>query len=360
MSIYDTIINEDYSWPEPLSELPLKLDSSMIDKLDPEYVEFFNEVLCYRPDVLETHKFPVAKTKAGGNVIPGQAPPMEVEKIFDIEIPRKHTKEQGDTTIPARVFVPKGEMPKDGWPCTVWFHGGGWVLGGISTENSYCSHLATLAKCIVITVDYRLAPEYPYPACVYDAFESVLYVMEEGSKLQIDNTKVCVAGSSAGGNLTAIICHKYAASSLSKDLPPIKFQMMVVPVTDNSATGETQKSWKENEKTPQLPATKMLWFRKIYLPKAGETLTEPESSPLFYPDESFKNVPPSFIAAGECDVLRSEAEAYDAKLRKNGVQSTIHIYKGMPHTAMVMNERLTQGANLVRDTISAVRDAFYN
>ncbi|SCU93797.1 LADA_0G04962g1_1 [Lachancea dasiensis] len=357
MSIYETVLNEDYSWPEAFGELPLKLEPSMVDRLDPEYVSFFNEILCNRPDILETHKFPVAKTKAGGNVIPGQAPAMEMAQVYDVTIPRKYTS--AASSIDARVFVPKGEMPASGWPCTVWYHGGGWVLGNISTENSYCTHLAQLAQCVVITVDYRLAPEFPFPACVDDAFEALLYVLENPGILKIDNAKVCPAGSSAGGNLAAIMTHKYAASSLSKGLPPLKFQMMVVPVTDNTATADTRPSWKENERTPQLPATKMLWYRKIYLPEAGETLADPESSPLFYGDESFKKVPPAFIAAAECDVLRSEAEAYCEKLIENGINAKIKIYKGMPHTAMVMNERLEHGANLVKDTIESVKSAFY-
>ncbi|KAM3162467.1 putative esterase [Lachancea thermotolerans] len=358
MSIYRTVLNDDYSWPEPLSQLPLKIDPSMIEKLDPEYIEFFNEVLCERPDILETHKYPVAQTKAGGNVIPGQSPPKEMAKIYEIEIPRKYTS--ADTSIPARVFVPKGNKPASGWPCTIWYHGGGWVLGSISTENSYCTHLADLAKCVVITVDYRLAPEFPFPACVDDAFEALLFVMENAAKLDVDNTKVCPAGSSAGGNLAAVMTHKYASSELSGGLPPLKFQMMVVPVTDNTATGETQLSWKENEKTPQLPATKMLWYRKIYLPEAGHTLSHPESSPLFHKGDSFRNVPPAFIAAAECDVLRSEAEAYHAKLREHGIESKLVIYKGVPHTAMVMDNRLSQGAKLVRDTILSIRDALYS
>lgn len=357
MSIYDTILQEDYSWPEPFNELPLQLDPEMKRKLDPEYISFFNEVLCERPDILETHKYPIAVTKKGGNVIPGQSAPMKMAKIYDIEIPRKYTS--SETCIPTRVFVPEGEMPLEGWPCTIWYHGGGFCLGNIGTENSYCTHLAALARCTVITVDYRLAPEFPFPACVDDSFEALLYVMENADHLQIDNRKVCVAGSSAGGNLAAVMSHKYAASEYCKRLPQLKYQMMVVPVTDNSATGTTYSSWKENEKTPQLPASKMLWYRKIYLPEAGDSLKNVEASPLFYPDASFRQVPPSFIAAAECDVLRSEAEAYHAKMLKNGIKSELVIYKGVPHTAMVMNDRLTQGANLVRDTISSVKKAFY-
>ncbi|CDK27125.1 unnamed protein product [Kuraishia capsulata CBS 1993] len=356
MSAYEVTLREDFSWPEPLNQLPLKLDPSMIDKLDPEYVKFFEEVLCNRPDILETHKIPLTQTRAGGNVIPGQAAPMDVAKIYDIEIPRNVT--QAESSIPARVFVPTGKKPANGWPCTIWYHGGGWVLGGINTENSYCSHLTELAKCVVITVDYRLAPEHVFPACVEDAFESVFFVMSEAETLEVDNTKICVAGSSAGGNLAAIVSHKYVNSALSQKFPALKFQMLVVPVTDNTATAETQVSWKENALTPQLPANKMLWYRQIYLPLAGDTLSDPESSPLFYPDESFKKVQPCFIAAAECDVLRSEAEAYNEKLLKNGVDSKIVIYKGVPHTAMVMNERLQQGADLVRDTTSAIRASF--
>ncbi|KAH3688807.1 hypothetical protein WICPIJ_000209, partial [Wickerhamomyces pijperi] len=147
-------------------------------------------------------------------------------------------------------------------------------------------------------------------------------------------------------------------SPLSKGLPPLRIQLLIVPVIDNSATAETYVSWKENKFTPQLPADKMMWYRQTYLPEAGSTLVEPESSPIYYPDSSFKLVPPAYLGVAECDVLRSEAEAYHEKLIANGIESKLEILKGVPHTVMIMNERLKQGDQLVENSISAVKAAF--
>lgn len=353
-------LNPDYTWPGNIPEQPFQIDSSMINKLDPEYVKFFNSVLFNRPEILYSHKVPLSILKKGGNVLPGQSAPLEMKSIQDIQIPRKYTN-SADPTIPARVFIPNGSKPDKGWPVTIWFHGGGWVLGNISTENSMCTHIAELSKCIVISVDYRLAPEDPFPACVDDSFESVLYVSEMGSRaFDIDNTKICLAGSSAGGNLSAVLCHKFASSPISKDYPRIKFQALVVPVTDNTATPENLPSWKENEFTPQLPVDKMLWYRELYLPDGGDSLSTPESSPLFYSDESFQCQPPAFIAAGQCDILRSDAEFYAEKLKKNGVPTKLVIYEGMPHTVMVMDGVLKQGKELVEDITSSIRNALYS
>ncbi|CAH2356082.1 hypothetical protein CLIB1423_52S00100 [[Candida] railenensis] len=353
-------LNSDFTWPGQIPEQPFQIDKSMVDKLDPEYIKFFNSSLSSRPEILYTHKVPLDALRKGGNVLPGQSSLVEMKSTQDIQIPRKYTK-ASDPPIPARVFTPKGDKPENGWPVTIWFHGGGWVLGNISTENSFCTHIAELSKCIVISIDYRLAPEDPFPACVEDAFESVLYISEMGGPdFGIDNSKICLAGSSAGGNLTAIICHKFASSPIAQNYPNIKFQAMVVPVTDNTATPQTLPSWKENEFAPQLPAEKMLWYRELYLPNGGEDLTNPESSPLFYPDDSFEGLPAAFIAAGQCDVLRSDAELYADKLQKNGVPTKLVVYKGMPHTVMVMDDVLQQGKDLMKDLTSAVRNAFYS
>lgn len=352
-------LKPDYSFAGGVPSVPFKLHESMISKLDPEYVKFFDSTLSNKPNIVYTHRVPLDELRSAGNIIPGQSPLAEMEKIYDIELPRKYT--EAPQPIPTRVFIPfpSADKPEDGWPLLVWFHGGGWVLGGLSTENSYCTNVANICKCVVISVDYRLAPQDPFPACVDDAFESVMWAFESGpADLQINRRKICVGGSSAGGNLTAIVTHKFASSPLTKELPPICFQLMVVPVTDNSATPETQPSWGENEYTPQLPAEKMIWYRSLYLQKGGDEYTTPESSPLFYSNDSFSKVPPCFIAAAECDVLRSEAEAYAAKLKKNGVSTDIVIYAGMPHPVMVMDGVLKQGKDLIRDTTNALKRAF--
>ncbi|ODV97592.1 hypothetical protein PACTADRAFT_47480 [Pachysolen tannophilus NRRL Y-2460] len=330
-------------------------------RIDKEYVQFFDEHLTENANILYTHRVPLTEIRKGGNVMPGQSPLSSIAKTFDIEILREFIKEEAfSAPIPARVFVPMGEKPKEGWPLFIWFHGGGWVLGNISTENSFCTKIASLSKCIVMSVDYRLAPENPFPAAVNDAYEALLYGFGKAtSELGINPRKIAIGGSSAGGNLTAVITHKFSNSTFADIFPPVVFQLLVVPVTDNSATPESQPSWKENEFTPQLPAEKMLWYRKLYLPNGDEDLQNPEASPLFYPDNSFTKLPPCLILAAECDVLRSEAEAYNEKLIKNGINSKIIIYSGVPHPVMAMDAVLQKGRDLGKDAADAIRDAFY-
>ncbi|ODV77773.1 uncharacterized protein CANTADRAFT_55350 [Suhomyces tanzawaensis NRRL Y-17324] len=347
-------LQPDFSFPGGVPPTPHQLHPSVVDKLDPVYKQFYADKLSTNSNILYTHRVPLAQLKAAGNVVPGQTPMAEMEKIYDIAIPRKYTE---GPEIPARVFVPKGTPPAAGFPCYVWYHGGGHVLGNIGTENSYCSHIAEDAQCVVVTVDYRLAPEAPFPAAPNDAFEALVWALEEGpAQLKIDGDKVAVGGSSAGGNLAAIVCHKFVNSPLSERLPSIKFQVLVVPVTDCTANTDNYESWKEYEFTPQLPAEKMLWYRAIYLPN-GE-FTDPEASPLFYPDESFKKNPPAVLCVGECDVLKSEGLAYGDKLRRNGVECTANIYKGCPHPVMVMDSVLEQGKQLIKSNVDGLKKAF--
>lgn len=355
MSQYTYELNPDFSFAGGIPS-SFEIHESVKSTLDPKYIEFFNQTLVDKPGLLATHRQPLSVTRAGGNVIPGQTPPEPMKRIFDIKIPAKYAAVED---IPARVFVPECEAPEGGFPLFIWYHGGGWVLGGIDTENSYCTKAAAFANCIVVTVDYRLAPENPFPAAVEDAYEAVLWGLETAPLILGTNPhKVAVGGSSAGGNLTAIVTNKYATSEFAKTLPPLVFQVQIVPVTDNTATGETQISWKENEFTAQLPAEKMLWYRRLYLPNP-EDAAKPESSPLFYPDESMSKVPPCFIGVSECDVLRSEGEAYGEKLKKNGVETEVVLYKGMPHTTMVMDAIMDQGRQMVQDSTSALKRAFY-
>lgn len=353
---YTVTINEDYSWPRELEETPLKIHPSMIDKMAPEYVEFFNRELTDRPDILETHKFPVAKTKAWGNKIPGQGPLKELAKIYDVEIPRTHTE---GPPIPARVYVPKGVAPADGWPCMIWYHGGGWVFGDIGSQGGLCSEIADTVKCVVISIIYRHAPEAVFPAAVEDSFEGLLYVMNHPKEFDINNSKVGMGGTSAGGNMTAVMNQKYVNSELSKGLPPLKIQVLDVPATDQTATTENYESYRENEFSPQLPAEKTYWYRQLYLPEGGSTLTDPEASPIFYPDESFKKVAPAFIVAAGCDILRGEAEAYHEKLLKNGVPTKLNIYDGVPHPIMMMGGSLKIGQQAVNDTCAEIKKALY-
>jgi acetyl esterase/lipase len=182
--------------------------------------------------------------------------------------------------------------------------------------------------------------------------------MHNSKDLNINTRRVGVAGSSAGGNISAVLTHKYASDPATKDLPKLVFQLLVVPVCDNTADVESHVSWKQNEHVPQLPRGKMMWYRNLYLPNKSDW-TNPEASPAFYSKESFSNVPPAFVALGECDVLRTEGEMYAAQIKQAGVPTTLRIYPGMPHPVMAMDDVLTQGKILVKETTDAVREALY-
>lgn len=177
----------------------------------------------------------------------------------------------------------------------------------------------------------RLAPESPWPAAVHDTWESLLWSIGEGAQLlNLDLNRYAVGGSSAGGNLAAVMAQKLLSRPEIKSKLKIRLQLLTVPVTDNTATVETNKTWKACEFTPALSAVKMLWYRDHYLPDPA-TRSDPEASPLLFPTEKFAELPPAQILVGEMDVLRHEGEEFARKLREAGVQADVEVMKGMPH-----------------------------
>lgn len=332
---------------------PYSIHPSVEKLLNPEYTDFFNKNLTNAKEFLYTDLIPVAELREGGNIMPGQPPSVPMKKTYDSSV--KSTFANG-VTIPVRVFVPQCEAPDNGYPCIIWFHGGGWVLGNISSENSFCTQLASSCNCIVITVDYRMAPENPFPAAVEDALDVVEYVMKNPKEFDINPTKIGIAGSSAGGNLSAVVSHSLQTERYA-ELPNLVFQVLVVPVCDNTAGETTHASWKEMEHTPQLSANKMMWYRKLYLPNVKDW-TNPLASPQFFPPQSFKQNPPCFIAAAQCDVLRTEAEIYYKTLEKNGVECRLEIYPGVPHPVMAMGQVLTEARNLLGHVTQWINQKF--
>jgi triacylglycerol lipase len=200
-----------------------------------------------------------------------------------------------------------------------------------------------------------LAPEDPYPAAVHDSWEALLWLQSTGfSFLNLNPSKVAIGGSSAGGNLAATMCHK-ALSSPSL-VPKFKTQLLIVPVTDNTASPSSTPSWKENEYSPALPAEKMMWYRRHYLPDE-KTWTEPEASPLLYED-GWGEQPKALVVVGELDVLRSEGQEYAEKLKRNGVEADLKVMKGMPHPFLAMDGVLQQGRDTITFMVEALKEGF--
>lgn len=229
------------------------------------------------------------------------------------------------------------------------------MLGNIDSENSLCTNLCTRANCVVITTDYRLAPEEPFPAAVHDAWETVLWVVTGAAAshlgLSLDMAKLTVGGSSAGGNLAAIVTQKALVHKAFEGQPGFKYQILVVPVTDNTATIESSATYKSYENTAALPVEKMIWYRRHYLPNEADW-SSVQASPLLASDDTFSKLPPAVVVVAGLDVLRWEGEEYARRLNKVGVPAEVKVVEGVPHPFIVMDAVLQKG----KDGVSFVCD----
>ncbi|KAI1099701.1 alpha/beta hydrolase fold-domain-containing protein [Jackrogersella minutella] len=330
--------------PEP----PYPLHHSVVDRIHPQYADFYNKHIYKNQQV---HLQPIEASRASGTLIPGAGPPAVVAEAEDYFISREETT---GPRIRVRAFTPHGEKPEKGWPVCIYFHGGGWVLGTIDTENVIATNLCARANCVVVAVDYRLAPEDPFPAAVDDSWESVLWVLGQGKKiLQLDITKLATGGSSAGGNLAAIMCQRAAVLGS----PRFSLQLLSVPVTDNTADTENNISWKENQHTPALPAPKMMWYRKHYLPEKSDW-SHPEASPLLW-EGDWSKLPRAVIVVGELDVLRHEGQQFGDKLHRAGVAADVHLMKGQPHPFIAMDGVLDAGREAITHFCDALKETMY-
>ncbi|KAK6207105.1 hypothetical protein LQW54_007534 [Pestalotiopsis sp. IQ-011] len=327
---------------------PYPLHESTKGRIDEEYAAFYNKHIF---DKQQVHLQPVEASRSSGILIPGAGPLQPVASTADHSITRKES--QGPD-VKVRCFTPEGEKPAAGWPVCIYFHGGGWVLGTIDTENVIATNLCSRAKCVVVSVDYRLAPEDPFPAAVEDCWESVVWALGDGKKiLGLDETKLATGGSSAGGNLAAIMCQRAA----DRGGPKFSLQLLSVPVMDNTAFPSNKESWKENQFSPALPAEKMLWYRRHYLPKQVDW-AHPEASPLFWKGD-WSKLPAACFVLGELDVLRTEGEQFAEKLTEAGVAADVNIMKGQPHPFIAMDAVLEAGSRAITLFCEALHKAMY-
>lgn len=220
--------------------------------------------------------------------------------------------------IPIRIYIPDGDGP---FPLLVFFHGGGWVVCNLDTHDNVCRSLANGASCIVVSVDYRLAPEYKFPAALEDCYAATQWVAENAARLNGDASRIAVGGDSAGGNLTAVV----ALMARDRGGPPLVFQLLIYPVTD--ATGSSP-SMTENAQGYGLTRDDMIWFTNHYLNNKDEQ-KNPLVSPLHAPD--LIGLPPALIITAEYDPLRDEGELYGQRLKDAGVPVSMTRYDGMIH-----------------------------
>lgn len=260
----------------------------------------------------------------------------EVKKVEDRTLPLE------GRDIPVRVYTPDGEAPH---PALIFYHGGGWVIGNLDSHDSVCRTLANKAQCVVISVDYRLAPEHKFPAAVEDAYDSLNWVAMNAEEFDIDPKRIAVGGDSAGGNLAAV------ASIIAKEKksPKIVYQLLLYPSTGYE---EVPDSMRENAEGYLLTVQQMNWFRDQYF-SSKEELKHPYASPVLYSD--LKDLPPALIMTAQYDPLRDVGKAYAEKLQDNGVIVFYKNYEGLIHgfanfhtLVDKANEALTEAAKQLR------------
>ena len=245
--------------------------------------------------------------------------------------------------IPVRIYRPRADAPL---PVVVYFHGGGFVIGDIATHDTTCQRLAAGVPAVVVSVDYRLAPEHRFPAAVVDCDAATAWVAAHASELGGDPARLAVAGDSAGGNLSAVVARR------ARDAggPPIAFQLLVYPVTDMRCT---LPSHTENGTGYLLDTDAITWFMDNYFADADRL--QPDASPLLVEDLS--GLPPAFVLTAEFDPLRDEGEAYGERLRAAGVSVTTSRYDGMIHGFYGLDSVFDSAKKATAETVSALRDA---
>jgi acetyl esterase len=226
----------------------------------------------------------------------------------------------------------------------VFYHGGGWVLGSMNTHDDVCRKLALAMGHAVLSVDYRLAPEFAFPEPLNDCIVALRWAHANAAQHGIDATRIAVGGDSAGGNLAAVVANLQPV--------PLKFQMLIYPVTD--ATRSSQ-SYKDNGEGYRLTAAGMKWFCDHYVSGSIGTPTDPRVSPLFADATTLASAPPAIVITAEYDPLRDEGEQYAHRLIEAGVACSLTRYYGQVHGFFSMSQYVDDGASAINQAATATR-----
>jgi acetyl esterase len=270
-----------------------------------------------------------------GRVVTNPEPP-ELKSVAPLSIPSPVG------SIPARIYTPLKPRAANGLaPCLVFFHGGGWVIGDMDSHDVVCRKLAHDGELIVISVDYRLAPEHKFPAAVDDAIDATKWIAGNAKALGIDAGRLMVGGDSAGGNLAAVV----ALSARDGNGPAIAGQVLIYPATDFAMT---HGSHREPETSILLTHSVIRWFRDHYLGSADGS--DWRASPARA--STLAGLPPAYVLTAGADPLRDEGEEYAKRLKGAGVAVTYRHFPGQFHGFFTMG-KLLQQANIAASEIGA-------
>jgi acetyl esterase/lipase len=240
-------------------------------------------------------------------------------------------------------------------PVVMYFHGGGWVLGGFDTHERLVRELANKVNAAIVFVNYTPAPEAQYPVQIEQAYAATKWVAENGRSINVDPARLAVAGDSVGANMATVT----ALLAKERGGPKIAFQVLYYPPTD--LTRSDTESYIENQEGYWLARKSMPYFVDNYAPD-NATRKEPTASPLLASTDQLRGLPPALVITEEFDVLRDEGEAYAHKLMQAGVTVTANRYLGTIHDFVMLNPisetpdvrgAIDQGSEMLKKALSA-------
>jgi acetyl esterase len=268
----------------------------------------------------------------------------EREPVHSIE---DHLIETPEYSIPIRIYNPTGGKAL---PAVIFFHGGWFLAGDLETHDRPLRALTNAAACIVVAVDYRLAPEHPFPAAIDDGYAILQWAASKGAEFGIDSSRLIIAGDSAGGTIATVLARKIAENNG----PRVLLQVLLYPVTDPSLqTG----SWLEFLEGPviTLQTARDAW--KMYVPNSLDR-ENPDAAPIFA--KNLAGSASALIIIAGYDPLRDEGMAYAARLAQAGVNVKTSIYKEMPHGFFQMAGYIDDGKRAIAEVANAIKDALRN
>jgi acetyl esterase len=233
-------------------------------------------------------------------------------------------------------------------PALLYFHGGGWTIGDLDTHDVVCRQLAAGARCAVFSVDYRLAPEHPFPAAVEDCFAATQYVHANAATLGVDASRIAVGGDSAGGNLAAVV----ALMARDQGGPPLVYQLLIYPATDQRCGFPSHE---RNGAGYLLTREGIRFFRAAYVPQERDR-TDWRASPLLA--ASHTGLPPAFVLTAGYDPLLDEGRAYAERLARAGVEVTYREYPDMVHGFVLFGGVVDAANAAVAECCERLRGAF--
>ncbi|RDW85198.1 hypothetical protein BP6252_02788 [Coleophoma cylindrospora] len=364
---------------EPTPDLPNPLHPSVLARIDPQFAEIYTKYQAphIRADQVTYEEYNANRSKYTFPIANGPSP--DVQKVSIVRIPV--SSPPGEIEI--QIYEPTATQvqhagsanPAGLLPGHVNYHGGGWVMGGLKSDEPWCRKACASVGCVVFNIAYRLAPEHAHPTPVLDSWDALQYIIAQGeAQWGLDVRRVSVGGLSAGANIAAVLAilareeRAKGAAAGEKTFPELVLQMLIVPAVDGryvpvsgSAGADCPyESYRVNEYAPCLPLNRVRWCYNLWLGTevvarraAAEQML---ASPMVEPDHG--GVARASIHVAGVDPLMSEGVKYHEKLVRDGVRSAVKVYEGVGHPWSHWDGELDKAKEFVRDSLAVLRDAY--